>query len=115
MQMDGLSSIAAPWMTKNLRRSCEQREEGMNVRQEPFVALRLPTLFNLRADPFETADHEGMNYNRWRVEHVFVLYPAQSYVGQFLTTFRDYPPGQKPGRFSIDQALEALQRSTTGN
>ncbi len=88
----------------------EQREHGMNVWQEPFVPLRLPKLFNLRSDPFETADHEGMDYNRWRVEHVFVLYGAQAHVGNFLATFQEYPPSQKPGSFSIDQALEKLQQ-----
>ena len=50
----------------------EQREHGFDVWQEPFVPLRLPKLFNLRSDPFETADHEGMDYERWRVEHLFV-------------------------------------------
>ena len=41
-----------------------QRAHGLDVWQEPFVTLRLPKLFNLRSDPFETADHEGMDYNR---------------------------------------------------
>jgi arylsulfatase A-like enzyme len=91
----------------------EQREHGMSVWQEPFVALRLPKIFNLRSDPFETADHEGMDYDRWRAEHTFLLYGAQAYVGQFLSTFKEFPPSQKPGSFSIDQALEALQ--TGGN
>ena len=44
----------------------EQRGYGIDVWQEPFVPLRLPKLFNLRSDPFETADHEGMDYDRWR-------------------------------------------------
>jgi arylsulfatase A-like enzyme len=92
----------------------EQREHGMNVWQEPFVPLRLPKLFNLRSDPFETADHEGMDYERWRIEHVFLLYPAQRYVGQFLATFKDFPPSQKPGSFSIDQALEAMESANAG-
>jgi arylsulfatase len=92
----------------------EQREHGLNVWEEPFVPLRLPKLFNLRSDPFETADHEGMDYNRWRVEHLFVMVPAQQYVGKFLATFKDYPPSQKPGSFSIEGALEALQRGTQG-
>lgn len=87
----------------------EQREHGMNVWEEPFVPLRLPKLFNLRSDPFETADHEGMDYNRWRVEHLFVMVPAQQYVGRFLATFKEFPPSQKPGSFSIDGALAALQ------
>jgi arylsulfatase A-like enzyme len=90
----------------------EQREHGINVWEEPFVPLRFPKLFNLRSDPFETADHEGMDYERWRVEHLFVLVPAQQYVGQFLTTFKEFPPSQKPGSFSIDAALESLQRGT---
>jgi arylsulfatase A-like enzyme len=88
----------------------EQRAHGMDVWQDPFVALRLPKLFNLRSDPFETADHEGMDYNRWRAEHIFLLYGAQAYVGQFLATFKEFPPSQKPGSFSIDQALEQLQQ-----
>jgi arylsulfatase A-like enzyme len=88
----------------------EQREHGFNVWQEPFVPLRLPKLFNLRSDPFEAADLESMDYARWRAEHAFVLVPAQQYVGQFLATFKQYPPSQKPGSFSIDDALEALQQ-----
>ncbi len=92
----------------------EQRGEGFDVWQEPFVALRLPKIFNLRSDPFETADHEAMDYGRWRLEHTFLLYGGQTYVAQFLATFKDYPPSQKPGTFSIDQALEALQRGTSG-
>jgi arylsulfatase len=92
----------------------EQRGEGMNVWQEPFVSLRLPKLFNLRSDPFETADHESMDYERWRVEHLFVMVPAQQFVGRFLSTFKEFPPSQKPGSFGIDSALEALQRGQRG-
>jgi hypothetical protein len=40
---------------------------------------------------------------------MFVLVPAQAYVGKFLATFKDYPPRQKPGSFSVDQVLESLQ------
>jgi len=92
----------------------EQRGHGFDVWQEPFVALRLPKLFNLRSDPFETADHEGMDYERWRIEHLFVLVPAQQYVGRFLETFKEFPPSQKPGSFGIDEALESLQSAPKG-
>ncbi|MGA2226462.1 MAG: hypothetical protein ABSH41_18660 [Syntrophobacteraceae bacterium] len=34
----------------------EQRAEGFDVWQEPFVTLRFPKLYNLRSDPFERAD-----------------------------------------------------------
>ena len=78
------------------------------------MPLRFPKLFNLRSDPFETADHEGMDHPRWRVEHLFVLVPAQEFVGEFLATFKDYPPSQKPGSFSIDAALRKLQEAGSG-
>lgn len=92
----------------------EQREEGLNVWQKPFVPLRLPKLFNLRSDPFETADHEGMDYERWRVEHLFVVVPAQAYVAKFLETFKEYPPRQKPGSFSIDQVMDNMKSAAAG-
>ncbi len=46
----------------------EQREHGLNVWQEPLVTLRFPKLFCLRTDPFERADHEAGDYDRWRVD-----------------------------------------------
>jgi arylsulfatase len=88
----------------------EQRSHSLDVWQDPFVALRFPKLFNLRSDPFEEADHESIDYPRWRVEHAFVLVPAQEYVGKFLTTFREFPPSQKPGSFSLDKVMESLQQ-----
>jgi len=86
----------------------EQRAHGFDVWQEPFVTLRVPKLFNLRSDPFESADHESMDYERWRVEHLFLLVPAQQYIGQFLGTFKEFPPRQKVGTFGLDQVLEKL-------
>jgi arylsulfatase len=87
----------------------EQRAHGADVWRNPFVPLRAPKMFNLRSDPFETADHEAMDYNRWWMEHIFLLVPAQEFVGKFLATFKEFPPSQKPGSFSIDRALESLQ------
>jgi arylsulfatase len=55
-----------------------------------------------------------MDYERWRVEHLFVLVPAQQYVGKFLATFKDFPPSQKPGSFSVDNAMDSLQRGAQG-
>ncbi len=93
----------------------EQRAHGFDVWQEPFVTLRLPKLFNLRSDPYETADHEGMDYERWRVEHVFLMVPAQEYVAKFLSTFKEFPPSQKPGSFSLDNVLENLSKGAGNN
>ena len=86
----------------------EQRAHSLDVWQDPFVPLRFPKLFNLRSDPFEEADHESIDYPRWRVEHAFVLIPGQQYVAQFLASFKEFPPSQKPGSFSLDAVLESL-------
>jgi arylsulfatase len=91
----------------------EQRSHSLNVWQDPFVPLRFPKLFNLRSDPFEEADHESIDYPRWRVEHAFVLVPAQEYVGKFLSTFVEYPPSQKPGSFSLDAVMENLSKGAS--
>jgi len=92
----------------------EQRAHSLDVWQDPFVPLRFPKLFNLRSDPFEEADHESIDYPRWRVEHAFVLVPAQEYVGQFLATFKEFPPSQKPGSFSLDTVMENLSNGASG-
>jgi arylsulfatase len=95
----------------------EQRAQGtLRIWAEPFTPLRVPKLFNLRTDPFERADHEAADYGRWRVDHAFVLVPAQGFVARHLATYKDFPPRQKPGSFSLDQVLEALQSAPkTGN
>ncbi len=93
----------------------EQRAEGGDVWQDPFVPLRLPKIFDLRADPFERADREAYDYMQWRFERLFLLTPAQVFVANFLQTFVEFPPRQKPGSFSIDQVLENLQTGGTGS
>ena len=87
----------------------EQRAEGFEVWQEPFVFLRLPKIFNLRSDPFERAGEESIGYARWRIDRTYLLLPAQAIVAQFFATFRDFPPRQTPASFSIDQVMDQLQ------
>jgi arylsulfatase len=93
----------------------EQRAHGFDVWSEPFVQLRIPRLFNLRSDPFERADHESISYDRWFFDHVFLLMPAQTYVAQWLQSFVEFPPRQKPASFSIDQVMQKLQEGAGGN
>ena len=78
------------------------------------MKLRVPKLFNLRSDPFERAE-ESMDYAHWRVDHVFVLIPAQAFVGQWLSSFREFPPRQKPASFSLDQVMQRLQQGSGDN
>ncbi|MEI7912437.1 MAG: arylsulfatase [Verrucomicrobiota bacterium] len=91
----------------------EQRGKGFDAWQEPFVALRIPKLFNLRTDPFEEGDQLAMDYKHWRVDRVFLLVPAQEYVGKYIATFKEFPPSQKAGSFSLDQVLDKLTEAGT--
>jgi arylsulfatase A-like enzyme len=93
----------------------EQRAHGLDVWQDPLVPLRFPKLFDIRADPFELADRDAGEYDKWRVERAFALVPAQAYVAQHLATYQEFPPRQKPGSFSLDEVLAKLQEAGAGN
>ncbi|WP_254054631.1 arylsulfatase [Roseovarius sp. EL26] len=92
----------------------EQRAEGFDVWEEPLTFLRLPKILDLYSDPFERAPEEAAGYAAWRLERLYLLVPAQAFVGKFLSTFQDYPPRQKPASFSIDQVLSTLQSNQGG-
>ncbi|MCK5649988.1 MAG: arylsulfatase, partial [Gemmatimonadetes bacterium] len=79
--------------------------------RNPFRVLRAPLITNLRTDPFERAHEEGVGYEKWWIEHMFIFGPAAGYVGEFLQTFVEFPPRQRPGSFTIDGALEMLQQA----
>jgi arylsulfatase A-like enzyme len=89
----------------------EQRATGtMQVWAEPFTELRVPKIFNLRMDPYERADITSNTYWDWVIDHVFVLVPAQVAVGDLLSTFKEFPPRQQAGSFSINKVVEQMQR-----
>jgi len=84
-----------------------QLGHGFDVWKKPFESLRAPDIYNLRSDPFERASEDAtMFYGKWVADRTFLLVPAQAIVGEFLKTFEEFPPRQKPASFSIDQALE---------
>jgi len=93
----------------------EQKAQGLNVWAQPMVQLRLPMLFNLRSDPFERSQHEAGDYVKWFVEHAFVLLPAQTVVAQHLESYKEFPPRQRPGSFSIEQVMEKLRNPPSSN
>jgi len=88
----------------------EQRARGtLQVWAEPFTALRVPKIFNLRLDPYERASDTSNTYFDWVLDHAFMLVPAQRFVAQYMATFKDYPPRQKAASFTIGDALKKLQ------
>ena len=88
----------------------EQRAHGADVWEEPFVQLRLPKLFNLRMDPFERADHEGIGYWQWRLDRIYLMVPAQAYVGQWLSSFKEFPPRHEAGQLQLGEGHGSAQQ-----
>ena len=78
---------------------------------EPWTPLRVPLITNLRRDPYERAHVTSNTYLDWMMDRVFLLVPAQVYVGNFLMTFKEFPPRQKPASFSIDQVMAKILES----
>jgi arylsulfatase len=88
----------------------EQRATGtLQVWAEPFTPLRVPKIFNLLTDPYERADITSNTYYDWLLDRAFMLVPAQAIAGEFLATFRDYPPRQKAASFSLELVMEKLE------
>jgi arylsulfatase len=88
---------------------CEQRAPGgFKVWSEPFVCLRVPKIFNLRMDPYERADIVSDQYYDWATKNVFLTEVAVMKAAEFLQTFIEYPPSQRPASFSIDQIRQAV-------
>jgi len=87
----------------------EQQTMGtFRVWMEPFVALRVPLVENLRRDPYERATITSNTYYDWLLDRAYLLVPAQAYVAEFLKTFQEFPPRQKAASFSLDQVLEQM-------
>ncbi|PQJ28477.1 arylsulfatase [Rubritalea profundi] len=88
----------------------QQDAHGMDVWIKPFTVLRAPMLVNLRMDPFERAQHEAIGYPQWWIDHMYMIAPAASYVGEWLQSFKEFPPRQKPGTFSLDHVMDSISK-----
>jgi arylsulfatase len=81
----------------------EQRAEAtFQAWMEPFVPLRLPLLFNLRRDPYERAQITSNTYFDWMLDRVYLMVPAQTYVGNFQ-------PRPGDGKAQPDRTLKNLK------
>jgi arylsulfatase A-like enzyme len=88
----------------------EQESTGFNVWKRQFTNLRAPNLYNLRSDPFERGT-ESIEYGRWMVDRSFILVPAQAIVGQWLSSFKEFPQRQKPASFNLDEVMRKMSEA----
>ncbi len=87
----------------------QQNHHGFGVWMREFTKNRMPILIDLKGDPFERAPEEAIGWPKWAIDRMFVFVPAQAFVADFLKTFKDFPPRQKPASFSVDEVLKTLQ------
>jgi len=67
-----------------------------------------PLLVNLRMDPYEVGPDSAMYLRQFYAEQMWTFVPAQTYVANFLESFKDFPP-TTGGSLSVDAVLQQLQ------
>jgi arylsulfatase len=92
-----------------------QEQNGMDVRDAPFVAHRFPRIVDLRSDPFEHARQRnaGFGWQEWAFRRAYVLVPAQGIVGSFVISFEQFPPRGLPASYGVGDALKLSARRST--
>jgi arylsulfatase A-like enzyme len=68
----------------------------------------VPVVTNLRQDPWERYQDQSMFYGQWWGNKLWALIPAVAIIGKFLATFKEYPPSQVSGSFSVESALQMI-------
>ncbi|MET0442716.1 MAG: arylsulfatase, partial [Casimicrobiaceae bacterium] len=53
-------------------------------------------------------------YYDWFLDRAYLVLAATSVVGEFLATFKDFPPRQKAASFSLDQVIEKMTEASGG-
>jgi arylsulfatase len=91
--------------------NAEQEPENVDYFKDPAMIKKYGTrgVLHTFANPDGTQKIEltgPLNIKRMEM-------PAQEYVGNYIATFREFPPSQKVGSFSLDQVLEKLSSAST--
>ena len=89
-----------------------QDHKGLDVWKKEFTNLRIPDVYNLRADPFERADESAMPFET--SNQLYFCVPGQAVVGKWLESFKEFPPRQKPASFNVDDVVEKLTAAAAG-
>ena len=92
----------------------EQPAHGFRVWETPFVHCAFPSCSTCMPIPSSGLSMEGIDYSHWRIDRVYLLVPAQAFVGQWLTSFKQFPPRQKPASFNLNQVMAQLTNAANG-
>jgi len=89
----------------------EQDTQGTyEVWQSEFTNLRIPTISNLRTDPYERASKTSNSWWAYQMHKTFYLYPAIDIAGKFLSTFKEFPPRHPAASYTMSNAIDAIDK-----
>lgn len=91
----------------------EQYNTGLDIWLNQYTKLRGPKIYDLYGDPFERGPF-SFEYDRWDVEHSYLGYGALAYVAKWLSTFKEFPPRQKPASFNLDEIMRKMTETGVG-
>jgi arylsulfatase len=77
------------------------------VWQGQFTKLRMPNLYNLRADPFERGP-TSIEYGDWIAHRGYMFVPAQVAVAKYIESFKEFQPRAKAASFTVSDVMEKL-------
>jgi arylsulfatase A-like enzyme len=87
----------------------EQNHEGLDIWRKGFTKLRVGNIYDMFIDPFERSD-QSLLYDQWLMHHIYLNYGAIALVTQWLQSFKEFPPRQKPATFNLDEVMETLTK-----
>jgi arylsulfatase A-like enzyme len=90
----------------------EQMSPGTyDVWVNEFRNLRIPLSYNLRADPYELAPITSNSWWEGQMKNTFYLYPALTIAGEFLGTFKEFPPRHEAASVTMTSAMDRIRAS----
>ena len=70
-----------------------------------------PLITNLRRDPYERFHEQSDMYTKWWAKRMFMLVPAQGYVGRQLATLEEFPPA-RGSSLSLGKLMDRITWAT---
>jgi hypothetical protein len=81
----------------------------------PYRVNRIPKIFNLRTDPFETADFASNTYWDFINHHTWMMPVSMELVGEFIETLKEFPRRQDPPGFDPSAAMKKLEEAAAAH
>jgi arylsulfatase A-like enzyme len=81
---------------------------------EPYKYLRMPKIFNLRTDPFETADFGSNTYWDFISRNTWMAPVGMGFIGEFIQTLEEFPRRNAPPSYSPHDAYDKLNAMHAG-